>query len=147
MKEEYAVRTMSAGFLMYDKDGKLMVCAGVHGVKESSIADAKAIMGDFLESAKPRYLVIVTRDQTYVWKDPERGVNPAVTMATTDLLHKYLRIYSRALASISIYALEDAVYSWLFDTTYVDEAVPDGLRAMGFADAVRNGDVKVMSAA
>lgn len=138
---------MSADFLLYDPNGKLIACVGVAGVRESTPEWATEIMGDFLGSAEPPYLILVTRDQTYFWKDPVRNADPGGTVPTSLLLDGYLRIYSRPLAEISPYALEDAVYSWLFDATYIAGEVPDLLRAIGFIDAIHNGDVKVMSAA
>lgn len=138
---------MSADFLLYDPNGKLVVSVGLAGVPESTTAWATAIMGDFLGSLEPPYLILVTRDQTYFWKDPVQNPVPVGTARTASLLEHQLRIYPRTLAEISPYALEDAVYSWLFDATYIASEVPDLLRAIGFIDAIRNGDVKVMSAA
>jgi len=139
---------MSADFLLYDPNGKLVVCVGVAGVSESSSAWARTIMGDLLGSLEPPYLILVTRDQTYFWRDPARNPVPVGSAQTSTLLEHQLRIFHpRSLSEISPYALEDAVYAWLFDATYIASEVPDLLRAIGFIDAVRDGDIKVMSAA
>jgi hypothetical protein len=137
---------MSADFLLYDPKGKLVAAVGVKARSHMSEQWATDIVGDFLRTSEPPYLALVTRDQTYFWQDPARNPVPIGAVPTAVLLKDFLRDY-RPLAEIDPSALEAAVLIWLWDATYKALEVPDLLRAIGFMDAIRNGDVQMTSAA
>lgn len=134
---------MNADFIVYSHTGKLTALVGVTGSPETTADWAEEMVEGYLRTFDPPYLVIVARDRIWFWKDPTRNPKPVGSIPTEIHLEKYMREIDRKAADVYIGSLEAAVMSWMFDVTTDAATLPEFVRAIGFSDAIRRGDVQI----
>jgi len=116
--------------------------------EKSSTELAMQRLPDILNrNEKPPYVVLVTRDQTYFWKDPARQPVPVAAIPTDELFSKYLQELGKPAAAVAYTTLIDILLAWLGAATRDGVPMPEILETIGFTDAVRDGWVDLPSAA
>jgi hypothetical protein len=134
---------MSADFIVYSETGKLTALVGVSGYPETDAQWAEDQVESFLRTFDPPYLVLVARDKIWFWQDPARNPKPVGWIPTEVHLSKYMNKLDRQTADVYIGALETVVLSWMYDVTMGASTLPEFVRAIGFVDAIRWGDVQI----
>jgi hypothetical protein len=140
---------MLADVLVTDSERrKVIVVATVMAHAESSPELAMERLPDILNGDEtPPYVVMVTLDQTYFWRDPAHQRVPAAVIPTDVLLDRYLKELGKPAASVHDTTLIVIALSWLGDATDGAIQLPEVLDTIGFTDAVRDGRVDLPSAA
>ena len=134
---------MSADFIVYSETGKLTALVGVSGYRETDARWAEERVSSYLRTFDPPYLVLVARDKIWFWKDPARNPKPVGWIPTEVHLSEHMKNLDSKAADVYIGALESVVLSWMFDVTMGATTLPEFVRAIGFVDAIRWGDVKM----
>jgi len=139
---------LSQDIKVFDRSGKLKVLGQVRGYRETSTEWATELLPDILmDEHRPPYLVLVTRDQTYFWRDPVNHPVPAYSIATNELLKEYLQPLQRSAADVGNTGLGMLLFDWIADARRNPSRIPERLAAIGFSDAIHNGRLEFQTAA
>jgi hypothetical protein len=138
--------------IVYDRFGQILLLAEVRSAPHTTPEWATEIRQDvvrLMEGFLPRYFLVVSRDQSYLWlsaADPK--ATPDVTLATEKVFSGYLRNVDSSATAISGNALELIVGIWLRDLTRADARARSVLPPdIDLAAAVQNGRMEFAAAA
>jgi hypothetical protein len=131
---------MYADILVFDRREKLTVLAQVRAYSKTSIEWATELLPDILmDEHRPPYLVLATRDQTYFWRNPVDHPVPVYALSTNELLKDHLQRLRTSAEEIDYGVLEMVLFDWLADATRDPLLIPQGLREVGFSNAIQDG--------
>jgi hypothetical protein len=139
---------MYEDIVVFDRREKVVVLAQVRAYPETSTEWATRLLPDILmDEHRPPYLILVTRDQTYFWKNPADEPVPVYAIPTNEFLKKYLQRIHRSAEDLDYGVLEMVLFEWVIDATRDPAFVPEPLRDMGLSDAIHAGRPSYQTAA
>jgi hypothetical protein len=142
-----------ADISVFDEFGQTLLLAEVRTPDSPTTADwAVTVRKDIARRMKgfvPRYFLVVSRDNSYLWTSPATaGAPPDVQISTQELLSDYLGRIDSTAATIVGSALELVVGFWLQDLTYgkrtANRSLPEHIN---LAAAAENGRIEFATAA
>ncbi len=142
----------AADIVVYDEFGQVVLLAEVKTPATTTsaqwAADVRRDITSQLRGFRPRYFLVVARDQSYLWTSPAAESLPDVQLGTNELLGEYLRDVDATAATIPDTALELVVGIWLRDLTRGARRAAGVLPPqLGLAAAAENGRIEFATAA